>query len=68
LLAEEIRHPQPGVPKILLQREIDRLFEALIVDQPKPALAAIPDFIVVHLPRKYERASPLEPDSHHLAG
>jgi hypothetical protein len=42
LLPKEIGHPHPGVPIILLQREIDRLLAALVIDQPKPALAAIP--------------------------
>jgi len=67
-LPEEIGHPDPGVLIILLQREIDWLFAAHIVDQPKPTLAAIPDFVVVHLPIKNERASPSKPGSHHPAG
>ena len=48
LLAEKIGHPHPSVSIILLQRGIDWLLAAFIVDQPKPALAAIPDFIVVY--------------------
>jgi hypothetical protein len=68
LLPEEIGHPDPGVPIILLEREINLLFAAHIVDQPKPALAAIPDFIVGHFPIKDERASPSNPGSHHPAG
>jgi hypothetical protein len=46
-LAEKIGNPGPGAPIIFLQREIDRLLAALLVDQPKSALSPIPDLVVV---------------------
>src|SRR5260370_9850449 len=66
--AEEVAHPDSRLSIIFLQREIYRLLAALIVDQPKSALATIPDLVVVHLPIKDERASPFQPDSHPPAG
>ena len=66
--AEEVTHPDSRLFIIFLQREIDRLFAALVIDQSKSALPAIPDLVVVHLPVKDERASPFEPSSHRPAG
>ena len=58
----------PGFFVEPLVREIHRLLDAMIVNQPEAALPAVgSDFVVIHLPVKDEGAAPFQTGTHDAA-
>src|ERR1035441_4341115 len=62
-----VGHVTPGFAVEVGVGMPQRLFDAVVVNQPIAVLDAVAEFVVIHLPAENERAAPLQSYAHDLA-